>query len=62
MWLVRVTGLNVASPPLVEREKERLPRVELERDMSDAERDVCFRAAWSVFGGGEREIQLVVRG
>jgi hypothetical protein len=30
--------------------------------MSDAEKDVCFRAAWSVFGGGEREIQLVVRG
>jgi len=25
-------------------------------------KDVYFRAAWSVFGGGEREIQLVVRG
>jgi hypothetical protein len=48
----------VVAPPLVERERERLSQVELERkrEMCDVKRDRCFKAAWGVFGDGEREI------
>ena len=52
-------GWNVVAPPLVERERERLSQVELERikrEMCDVKRDRCFKAAWGVFSDGERDI------
>jgi hypothetical protein len=51
-------GWNVVTPSLVERERERLSQVELERkrEMCDVKRDMCFRVAWGVFCDEEREI------